>query len=247
MRQVPILVYHWFRPAGRQSDSCAPRFEITPPLFARQMRMLEQHGFQAVTLSTALDAAKRRELPARHIAITFDDGTADFWEHARPILKEHGFVATLFVVTGQVGGHNQWDHHLGEPRRSLLSWDQLRALQAEGHEIGSHTHTHPRLPGLSDEAVRQELAGSLETLRSELGAAPRQLAYPYGAFLPHHRQLAREVGYASASATILGWRDLMGADRFGLRRMPIKGTESMLRFRLRLQLAGAVLLRTPPP
>jgi peptidoglycan/xylan/chitin deacetylase (PgdA/CDA1 family) len=240
VKQIPILMYHWFREEGRDSVSRSPQLEITPRLFEQQMDWLQRRGYRSVSLERALARDTRAELPPRPVVISFDDGTRDFWQHARPILARHGFRATLFVVTGRVGGASDWDRALGEPARPLLDWAQIGELQQEGHEIGSHTASHRPLTELTDEQVREELARSRETLREKLGAAPSLLAYPRGFYASRHKRLARESGYRGACSVILGWRDLRRSDDYELKRMTIKGTESMLRFRVRVALAGRV-------
>jgi len=194
-----------------------------------------------VSLSRALGDGP---LPERPIVISFDDGTADFWHHARPALAEHGFTATLFVVTGHVGGESSWDAALGEPARRLMGWDQIGELHRAGHEIGSHTHRHRVLTELSDDEVRDQLKASRDTLAERLGRPPEFVAYPRGFYEPRHKSLAREAGYRGACAVTLKLGDVWSADSYELKRMPIKGTESMLRFRLRLWLAGQARLRT---
>jgi peptidoglycan/xylan/chitin deacetylase (PgdA/CDA1 family) len=121
-----------------------------------------------------------------------------------------------------------------------MSWDQIRQLHRDGFEIGSHTHSHRPLTELSDEAARSELDRSRQTLADELGAAPQFLAYPRGFYADRHKRLARETGYAGACAVILRWRDLWRSDPFALKRMSVKGFESMFRFRLRLALCRLV-------
>ena len=93
MKQPPILMYHWFRQFSVPTESRSPQLEIDPGLFARQMRRLAKGGWRTVSLARALTG----DLPAKSLVITFDDGTADFWDHARPALAEVGFTATLFV------------------------------------------------------------------------------------------------------------------------------------------------------
>lgn len=240
MRQCPILMYHWFRRKGVPSSSRSPQLEITPELFGRQMAMLSRAGYRSVSLGRAVSAAGDGRLPRRSVVITFDDGTLDFWEHAKPILEQHGMTATLFVVSGQVGGTSTWDRELGEPDRRLMSWDQIRQLHRDGFEIGSHTHTHRPLTELSDEEVLSELERSRRTLADELGAVPQFLAYPRGFYTERHKRLVREAGYAGACAVILRWRDLWRADPYALKRMSVKGVESMFRFRVRLALCRLV-------
>jgi len=239
VRQCPILMYHWFRREGSPSASRSPQLEITPELFERQVRYLHEAGYRSISLDDALD--RQRSSP-RSVVLTFDDGTEDFWRYARPVLLRYGFTATLFVVTGHVGGRSTWDEALGEPARDLLSWDQLRSLRDEGFEIGSHTQTHRVLLDLDSAQVGQELRGSAETLEKELGQAPAFLAYPRGFYRSEHKKMARDAGYRGACAVILGWGDLRAADPYALKRMTIKGTEGMARFRARLRLARSVRL-----
>jgi len=234
MRQPPILMYHWFRPEGALSRSRSPQLEITPERFRRQMRALERAGYQTISLSRAVHADADAPLPAKPVVITFDDGTADFWAHARPALEDVGFKATLFVVTDHVGRASDWDEVLGEPARPTLDWEQIAELQRAGHEIGSHTHRHRVFTELDDDDVRSELSESRDAIERRLGRAPEFLAYPRGFFEPRHRRLVREAGYAGACAVVLSWRDLVRGGTFELRRMTVKGHESMLRFWLRL-------------
>ena len=81
---------------------------------------------------------------------------------------------------------------------------------------------------------------SRDTLDRELGEEARFFAYPRGFYRPEHKQLVREAGYEGACAVILNWGDLRYSDRFEIKRMTIKGTESMLRFKLRLRLGRHV-------
>ena len=235
MRRVPILLYHWFRSERSAWRSRSPQLEISAALFERQLGDLKRRGYQTVSLRQAFSAPE--PLPPRPIVLTFDDGTLDFWQQARPLLEARGFRATLFVVTGGVGGASVWDRDLGEPARPLMSWTQLRELEQAGYEIGSHTDTHRLLPGLSAADALEELVESRRRLEQELGVAADFLAYPRGAYRAEHLELARRAGYRGACAVILRGRDLLRSKLFALQRMPIKGTESMARFRARLRLA----------
>jgi len=239
MKQCPVLMYHWFRGRETPSRSRSPQLEITPERFGEQLALLSDAGYHTVSLATAFGLDDGR-MPRRPIVLSFDDGTLDFWEHARPALDRHGFKATLFVVAGHVGGSNSWDRSLGEPERPLMSWEQLRELRDAGHEIGSHTQEHRPLIGLSDEEAREELEQSRATIAERLGVAPRFLAYPRGFYTARDKTLAAEIGYDGACAVILHWRDLWRSDRYEVKRMTIKGHESMLHFRLRLWLTGQV-------
>lgn len=237
-RQCRVLMYHWFLPKGQTSSSRSPQLEITPERFAEQMALLAESGFRTIALGEWLRGSRADD--PKSIVLSFDDGTADFWEHARPVLKRHGFSATLFVVSGHVGGRSDWDRDLGEPARPLMDWKQLRELQEQGFEIGSHTDTHRPLTELEDTQAALQLNRSRATLTQQLGREAELLAYPRGFFADKHKQMAREAGYRGACAVILGWNDLRVGERFAIRRMTIKGRESMARFKLRLALTRAV-------
>lgn len=117
------------------------------------------------------------------VALTFDDGFQSFAAIAAPLLEEHGLPGALFVSTERVGGTNAWDTPTETnrfPVLPLLDWDGIATVAERGVSIGSHGRTHRRLTSLDDSAVIEELEGSFEDLRRELGVVPTVLAYPYG-------------------------------------------------------------------
>jgi peptidoglycan/xylan/chitin deacetylase (PgdA/CDA1 family) len=92
--------------------------------------------------------ATKTPLPGRAILLTFDDGYLDFFTYAHPLLQAYGFSATVFLVAERVGKSNQWDEIYGESV-PLMDWVQIRQLQAQGIEFGSHSTTHRPLTALS--------------------------------------------------------------------------------------------------
>jgi peptidoglycan/xylan/chitin deacetylase (PgdA/CDA1 family) len=87
------------------------------------------------------------------LALTFDDGPSRWTPIVLDLLREHEARATFFLI-GQ---------------RARERPDDVRRLAAEGHELGSHTLTHPRLTEIADEAVRAEVLGGVEALEEVLG------------------------------------------------------------------------------
>src|SRR5205085_263883 len=122
---------------------------------------------------------RRTPLPGHRVMITFDDGYADFVDHAAPLLRRHGFTAMVFLVSDRIGSTNEWDTVYGETL-PLLDWEVVRSLQAEGIDFGSHTATHPKLTGLSPAQVVRELARSRATLEQRLERRVTAVAYPHG-------------------------------------------------------------------
>ncbi len=127
----------------------------------------------------------QKNLPGRAILLTFDDGYEDFFTHAYPLLREYGFSATVFLVADRVGQTNQWDAGYGEDL-ALMTWEQIRQLQAQGIEFGSHSATHRPLTGLSLAEIVEEGARSRTILSQELGRPIGTIAYPHGDTNPIH-------------------------------------------------------------
>lgn len=100
----------------------------------------------------------------------------------------------------------------------LMTPDEVRALAADGHEIGSHTGTHPILPQLHRDALTAELQESRETLAELTGKQPDSLAYPNGDFDDATVEAARRAGYRYAVTTIPGVNDAQ-TDPLRLRRV----------------------------
>lgn len=85
----------------------------------------------------------------------------------------------------------------GERRgeRRVACWDELRSLEADGVEIGSHGLTHRLLTGLSPTEIRDEMIHSRERIESAIGRAPRLFAYPNGDRNGEVKRIAEEAGY----------------------------------------------------
>ena len=103
------------------------------------------------------------------VSLTFDDGWACQFRYARPILNSFGMRATFFVNSNLVGGADR------------MTWEDLEALAADGHEIGGHTLDHPDLTSLEQDEVRRQVCEDRDVLVAR-GFSARSFAYPGGAY-----------------------------------------------------------------
>jgi len=87
---------------------------------------------------------------------------------------------------------------------ATMSWDQVRELHAAGHEIGSHSLTHPLLTELPDERLNEEVEGSRRVLSEVLGAAVPSFCYPNGSYDARVLGAVRAAGYECAVTTQWG-------------------------------------------
>ena len=138
--------------------------------------------FDVVSLNDILQRLESgKELKSR-LAITFDDGYRGNATIATPILERHGQRACFFVTTEWIGSnHIPWWDAEKNIRTVWMSWDQVRSLRQAGHEIGSHTKTHPDLGAIPPDVARCEILGASERLDAELGEHSGLFAYPFGA------------------------------------------------------------------
>src|SRR5205814_48870 len=101
-RRLPILMYHRISAAPEPGVTSYYRISTSPERFAAQMRWLADAGWRCLSVSEAL-AACRSGNGRRTCAITFDDGLRDVYVAAAPILRQHGFVATVYLPTAYIG------------------------------------------------------------------------------------------------------------------------------------------------
>jgi peptidoglycan/xylan/chitin deacetylase (PgdA/CDA1 family) len=191
--QVPmILMYHGVADVAEDPNQLC----VTPSRFAAQMAALQRLGLRGVAIGTLVDAmraGRQRGL----VGITFDDGYVNVLEAALPELKCRGFTASVFIISGRLGGTNDWDDG---PSWPLLSASQVGELAAAGMEIGSHSTTHLRLAGLPASQLEAEVGGSRSSLGELVGAPVRGFAYPYGSMDAAARRAVRDAGYDYACA-----------------------------------------------
>lgn len=172
---VPILTYH-------SLDDSGSVISTSPAIFRDQMQLLARRAYRVITLRELLEAWDLAvPVAPRTVVLTFDDATENLLTHALPVLTALQFRATIFAVSGKLGGMNDWPGQLpGIPRVPLLSRSGLAECMAAGCEIGGHSASHARLDTLAPSEWATEVAGCRESLESTLGASVTSFAYPFG-------------------------------------------------------------------
>lgn len=119
-------------------------------------------------------------------------------------------------------------------RSSVLGWDELRALAADGVIIASHGRTHASMPSLTDEELVMEIEGSQADLQRELGEVDKVFAYPFGHYDARAAALLKERGFVAAFGVSFGRWTPSAGDHFALPRQLVNVTHSCSRFQLGL-------------
>jgi peptidoglycan/xylan/chitin deacetylase (PgdA/CDA1 family) len=229
-----ILYYH------RVADDRDP-LAVTPDAFRRQMDALAASGQRVVDLYEIdqLSLAPREAA----VALTFDDGYRDVLQAALPVMREHGFPSTVFIVPGAIAGTSTFPWYDAGAMPPLAGWDELRSEERAGLvRFEPHTITHPVLPALPLEDARREIAHSKEVVERELARPARVFCYPGGYYSPREVELVHESGYRAAVTCEFGANHAP----FGhneLRRTIVERSDPLWLFRARL--AGAT--DAPPP
>lgn len=170
---------------------------VSPVRFARQLHWLGDRGLRGVSVRELLAATAAGRAKGL-VGLTFDDGYADFHESALPLLRRHGFTATVYVLPGRLGGENAWD--ADGPRKRLLDEDGIRRIAEAGMEIGSHGLTHIALTEADDTTLADETRRSRELLEEMTGDTVDGFCYPYGKVDPRVIHAVRKAGYRHACA-----------------------------------------------
>ena len=123
---------------------------------------------------------------------------------------------------------------VGPAAAGVLGWDELRRLAGEGLAIGAHSRTHPFMNWINAQEAREEVVGSQDDLRREIGRALPMFCYPHGRYNRVVLEVLREAGVAVAFTTRRGTNDLDRADPLQLRRINIAPKAGLPVLRARL-------------
>lgn len=118
----------------------------------------------AATIPAPYELATWRGFRDSAVSYTFDDNSPKQFSVAQPMFDAKGLHATFFCIVGDL---------------SSSQWAVINNASSKGHEIGSHTLTHPDLTTLSDDDVTVELFGAQQLIESQTGGKCVSIAYPY--------------------------------------------------------------------
>lgn len=226
---LPILMYHAISPAA---DTALPQTSsiehaVDAPDFRAQLDAIVDAGCHTI----ALDDLDRPASAPKSLLITFDDGHESDLTLAAPELARRNLHAIFFIV---------WSY-LGRP--GYLTRDQVRALRADGFEIGSHGLTHTRLTQVSPAEASIQLRESKRRLEDLLQEPISGLALPFG----HYNNAVFQAAWGA------GYRRVMTSDfRIASRENPVMprmgpmANTSLKEFKWMLEAsrAGAIRHRT---
>lgn len=129
---------------------------------------------------------KSFDVDGSYIALTFDDGPSpETTPRLLEMLRQRNIKVTFFVLGNMVAKHPE----------------VLKMIADEGHEIGSHSWSHPQLTRISAAALDKELGNTTEAIFQVTGKRPIFLRPPYGTMKPTLRTTIEE----KYGLTIVNW------------------------------------------
>lgn len=223
---VPIISYH------KISDE--REFGITtlsPAKFESQLEFLKSNNYDTITFAKPDFAANKKP-----VIITFDDAFESVYSNAFPLLKKYGFKSVIFTIAGYIGKTSDWEAYPVQRRFRHMNPGMLGEMLRSGHEIGSHSMTHPYLPGLTTTKIYIELRQSKQVLEDILKTEIISICYPYGKFNNTIISQAEKAGY------LVGTTNLSIKKRIGnnlcIKRRSIYSFDSLNSFKTKISITN---------
>ena len=197
----PILMYHSITnmPKGTRMRS----LHVPPKRFILQMRLLKLLGYRGVSMSE-LQLYLSGEKIGKVVGLTFDDGYRNNLINALPIIRKLGFSATVYIVSQNIGGNNQWDIDKGILENKMMNENEIQEWIDSGMEIGSHTRNHENLTKCNTEKAFKEIQQSKLDLEYRFKIPVNHFCYPYGSHNENITSLTKKAGYVTATTTNRG-------------------------------------------
>lgn len=134
---IPVLMYHHILPqediTGMFADN---NVVVSAERFKSDMETLKANGYETISLRQLNEFVRNdAPVPAKSVVITFDDGYLSNKLYAMPILKEAGYTAVIFALTGWMEEHPQQFDANG---LQYLSWPEIKEMR-EVFQFASHT------------------------------------------------------------------------------------------------------------
>ena len=171
--RVPTLMYHHIEDPPPGADAVRRDLSVSPKDFEKQLAYLRQEGYESITLNDlTLHLTVGKPLPPKPIILTFDDGYANAYTDAFPLLQRYGFVGTFFLISEPMDA--------GDP--NFLSWAEVEEMYAAGMSFEPHSYNHPDMRNRGFDFVVFQILAPKEAIEARTGEPCRFFAYPAGRY-----------------------------------------------------------------
>jgi peptidoglycan/xylan/chitin deacetylase (PgdA/CDA1 family) len=212
----PILMYHRID-SDRPGDPVGRELTVSPVQFAQQLAYLKDRGITGISMEQLRERLESGA-PLDHVVVlTFDDGYADQYDYAVPLLHEYGDTATFYIVTGLVDA----------PRH--VTWAQLEVMRTLGEDIAAHGVVHDDLSLMTTAQQAYQIDDSIQTVRRRLHVPAASYCYPSGRFNRTTLGLVQSAGIDLAVTTDATYV-IAPENRFELPRIRVRSDWTLTQF-----------------
>ncbi len=185
-------MFHRITQLDPEKDFLISENSISPEKFEEFLRFFAENQIEILTFFDV----KRiewglKKWPKKAIVLSFDDGYDHHFEVAKT-LKKYGFRGVFFVISEKIGTDG------------YLSKEQIREMAFMGHEIGSHSATHPNMENLSEDSLRKEIGESKRKIEEVIGMKIISFCFPSGKYDQRSFSVLEQEGYEFARTTHSG-------------------------------------------
>ncbi len=194
-----VLIYHTLFANEQEYAALLEEerpYAISTEQFHRHLILLKAHK---ITIINPLDLFQDH-ISAEHplftkpcVLLTFDDGHHSHYQHALPILKQHGCSAVFFIITALP------NHDI-----RYCNWRELTEMAEQGMSIQAHGHTHHYFADMGRNYAVDELKKTTQLLSEHLEQAPIALSFPGGSYLRRDLELASNYGLSYLFTSDIG-------------------------------------------
>jgi hypothetical protein len=157
------------------------RMGMSTEYFLRHVRFLQKY-YDLVSLEHAIEMLRSNSVKRPTVVLTFDDGYQDNFINLRAVVEETGVPITMFISSDYITRRSEFRHDLEFGLQGFLplTWAELKQMQKDGFEIGSHTRTHFDCGSRNLTELEGEIAGSKADLQDHLGQDIQFFSFPFG-------------------------------------------------------------------
>ncbi|MBS4192251.1 polysaccharide deacetylase family protein [Bacillus sp. FJAT-49705] len=214
--KVVVLMYHQVIPKKKlkkhhfQDNGELEETIITLENFQSQMDYLKENHYTVLSLKEfELFMTGEKRVPAKSVLLTFDDGFKNVFEFAYPVLKDHGFPAVHFLITGLITKENV---HYKPALHQYASIDEVRK-SADVFDYGNHTNMfHQKnkndmsfVTAYDKAEVKEDLVRANEWLGQSI-----TFAAPYGEYNEETLEILQELNTKMAFTVNPGYAEPFG-------------------------------------
>lgn len=225
---IRILMYHMVLP---QDKSHKDNLIVTAENIEIQLQYIKKR-YQTVFFKEL----EEKKLIENKIILTFDDGYYNNFQYLLPLLEKYQLKATIFIPTQLIQNGEQ------EENRLMMTFDEIRSLNPDLIEIALHSHTHRNYSQIPLQEAEDDLRRNMEVLHQNQINFTKVLAYPYGKYPKYNPQkkeffnILENLGITAATRIGNNMEYYPWKNKFEIKRIDIKGSDSFRAFKWKLRL-----------